>query len=228
MYSQENLVAKSHAKENGVFIEHIGGLELWQVGRKDIAKYSEFVYNVYVDNYSKRDGWVPEEGELQYMIDEDNKQFDHSVYFAFRTPDGRFVGGSKVTNITQSSLEFPIQTEFGYDLNQFFSNENVPVNNFWHLGRVAIDKHVLKDVNSDVKSNYIIKRLLLECSRTVSQIKDNTIVAEVDALAYRICRVTGLNMRKMGEGKNYLGSFTYPAYILYSDMKHFTGINGFE
>mgnify|MGYP001147120135 FL=1 len=46
-------------------------------------------------------------------------------------------------------------------------------------------------------------------------------VAEVDAMAYRISRLVSLNMRKMGQGKEYLGSFTYPIHILKKDMDIF-------
>jgi len=220
MYSQENLVAKNQELEHSQLIGKLDNLEVWRVGANELEKFSEFVFDVYVDNYQKRDGWEPVNDELRYMINEDKTQFSQSFYVALKNSDGEFLGSAKVTKMSPS-LKFPIQTEFGYDLKQYFENANVPTKDFWHLGRFAINKHVLKRSNTALKTHHIFKRLLKECANYAFQSEQNMMIAEVDAMAYRISRLVSLNMRKMGEGKEYLGSFTYPIHITKRDMDIF-------
>lgn len=217
-------IKENSAPKNQVLIEDkqigktIDGLIFCQVGLKSLEKFSKFVYDVYVESYNKRKGWEPIDGELEYMIEEDKKQFEHSYYFAFKNFNGDFVGGAKVTKMVPS-LQFPIETDFNYNINEYFKNENIPTNDFWHMGRTAIDKNTLKNSNTKMTSIQILDRLMWECYNVVAQEKHNMMIGEVDAMAYRIYRVKGVQVYKMGEGIDYLGSMTYPAYIKGEDLK---------
>lgn len=223
-------ITENSAPKNQVLLEdkHIGaikdGLIFCQVGKNNIEKFSKFVYDVYVESYNKRKGWEPIDGELEYMIEEDKRQFKHSYYFAFKNLDGEFVGGAKITKMIPT-LKFPIETDFNYDVREYFTQKGIPTNDFWHMGRTAINKATLCDSNTQITSIQILDRLMWECYNVVAQEENNMMIGEVDAMAYRIYRVKGVQVYKMGEGIDYLGSMTYPAYIKATDLKVWMNAN---
>ncbi|EAY25124.1 hypothetical protein [Microscilla marina] len=225
MYSiNEKSTAKNQALTEDKVLSIIDGLIFCQVGRKSLEKYSKFVYDVYVDSYKKRNGWEPVDGELEHMIQEDKEQFEHSYYFAFKTHEGEFVGGAKVTKKVPS-LDFAIETEFNYNLKEFFEMGNIPTRDFWHMGRTAINKYTLQAAETKLSSVQILDKLMWECYNVVTQEEHNMIIGEADAMAYRIYRVKGVHVQRMGEGIDYLGSITYPVFILGKDLKSWMNIN---
>ncbi|EAY27956.1 hypothetical protein [Microscilla marina] len=214
---QDNQAPKSEILQEDRVIECSEHLILYQLGQKNLEEYTEFVYNVYVDNYSKKHGWQSDEEELTYMKEEDAQQFSQSYYFAFRTHTGEMAGGVKITK-QSPSLQFPIETEFGYNLQNYFQQANIPVNDIWHMGRLAIDKHVLANAGFSGSSLPILIKLLKQSFGAMVQHDDNILIGESDALAYRIYRTLGIKLQKMGEGKKYVGSLTYPVFAQASDI----------
>lgn len=218
-HQDNNSAAKPELLTNDKVLAEFKGLDIVRVGQNNLEKYTKFIYNVYASNFGQRSGWQPSKNDLEYMLETDQVHFPHSHYIAFKNQEGAFVSGGKITKKVPG-IQFKIETKFGYDLKQYFADANIPVHNFWHMGRLATDKKALKNSDSSASSLQVLYKLIEVCSAVITKHPHNIVVAELDALAYRIFKTMGINVQRMGEGIESLGSLKYPVYILASDAKH--------
>ncbi|OJJ21143.1 hypothetical protein BKI52_11280 [marine bacterium AO1-C] len=218
-HQENNSAAKPELSLDDRVIAQLGDLHVCQVGQSNLEKYTQFIYNVYVESFSKRSGWQPSQKDYEYMLEIDRLHFPYSHYFVFKDQEGNYVSGGKITRKVPK-LQFNIETKFHYDLDQYFAEANIPVRNYWHIGRLATDKQALKNARTSVSSLQILNKLVEIFGTVVTKDKHNIVIAELDALAYRIFKTMGINVQRMGEGVESLGSLKYPVYVLAKDIRH--------
>ncbi|MCK8522673.1 hypothetical protein M0D21_13900 [Aquimarina sp. D1M17] len=205
------------ASKNNQILE-FKNLVLSYIREKDVGEFSDFVFRLYRRHYRKKYGWEPSEEEYYGMKEEDIKRFFQSTCFAFKNNLNQIVGTIKVTYKLPADV-FPIEDEFGIDLDTIINERGLKVNHIWHLGRLAIDSALLKKEKDIIPSTLLIRELIRQTFMIVNRNKNGLIVAESDALIYTIFRELGINMQKIGPVQDCLGSPTYPVIITGEDVK---------
>lgn len=193
-------------------VNQFGDLNLYQVGRKRLPEFSKFVFNIYKKHYWKKYQWMPSANELLEMQQSDAIQFKNSVYFGFKNANQELLGTIKATQKI-GNLRFPIESEFGIDLKQICKKIGEPVDEIWHLGRLAIHSERLLNQEKNLSSKQLF-RLLLHYSLTCTNKSiGNLVIAESDVLIYQLFKDIGIPMKIVGAVKNCLGSPTYPVVM---------------
>ncbi len=190
------------------------------IGRIDsdhVDEFSRFVYHVYLHDYTEKNHWVPDESSLLDMIREDRQYFKYSAYVICSTEETGILGTFKVTK-KNKNITFPIETEFGIQIDDLTHFEGLKVDDVWHFGRLAIDKEKIKKYNLNVSSMEILQRLLITSIRLLCDSVDNLIVTEIDYKVFRLLLKMGFNMEMIGRPKFYLGSITCPAIATAKDL----------
>ncbi len=220
-----NSAAKPEQPLNDQVIAELGDLHVCQVGQHSLEKYTQFIYNIYVDSFGQRSGWQPSVKDYEYMLEIDRQHFPHSYYVVFKDQAGNYVSGGKITRKVPA-LKFNIETKLHYNLEEYFAKANIMVRNYWHIGRLATNKRALKKAKTLVSSLQILNKLIETFGAIVTKSKHQVVVAELDALAYRIFKTMGINVQRMGEGIESLGSLKYPVFILNDDVRHWMQARG--
>lgn len=202
------------------FIYKKGELEFWQIGRRNLHQLTKFVYDVYDKIYSKKDWWVASAEDLKHMQDEDVIYFPYSIYFAFKLK-GKIVGTVKVTR-RNDKLIFPIEEEFGININEELHSRKIETNEIWHWGRLAIDKDLLIDSKGDiVHSRKVLIPIIQETIKIITRKPENIVILELDSRINQVFKKLGINFKILGKEQMCLGSMTYPSYDTSDDLRNF-------
>lgn len=196
------------------------GLMIFQVGKNNLRKFTEFVFNVYSEDYKKKYGWESTQKELEQMILEDKEHFESSIFIAMKSLSGKMIGAVKLTKKTSDAVVFPIEKEFGIDVKGLYPAEGVKPNEIWQGGRLAIDHTVVKSAGIKMNAIKMFKTIYYYVAKICSKYEDNILVSEADELAYKLQRALGTGMKIVGEGKDYLGSKTYPTMMSGKDLQN--------
>ncbi len=204
-------------KKEDHFIEITDPLIINTIDEAHINEFSEFVYHVYLHDYTSRNDWEPNDSSLQSMIEEDHQYFKYSFYIICSTKQAGILGTFKITKRNEL-LTFPIETDFGIKIDELTQFEGIKVDSVWHFGRLAVDKEKIRQYGLKVSSMEIFTRLLSTAIRLLGSSTDNLVVTEIDYKVLRFMLYDGLNMEIIGQPKFYLGSFTCPAIVTSNDL----------
>lgn len=188
-------------------------LVIYQVSKNKLRHFTEFVFQVYAKDYRKKYGWKASRKDLDVMIQEDLAYADSSVFIAMKNLTGRILGSIRISQKTREDIVFPIEKDFGIDLKELYPAQGTKPHEIWHGGRLAIDQAALEEEGITMNAIKMIRTLLGYAAKIVSRHPANILVCEVDQILYKLMRALGLNARIVGEGKQYLGSMTYPVMI---------------
>lgn len=190
---------------------------LYQIGRNNLSKFSQFVFEMYSYHYFKKYQWYPTIHDLYKMQQSDYEQFDQSVYFGYKNSKQQILGTIKATR-GDENISFPIEYEFNVDINQVIKEKNLKVNEVWHLGRLAIDSNTLRAQKLPIASKQMLRLLLINSLSVINHQPNNLMIAESDVLIYEIFHNLGINMQIVGELRHCLGSPTYPVIVTGEDI----------
>lgn len=207
----------SNQPSQDVCISMHDSVALYQIGRNNLSKFSQFVFEMYSYHYFKKYQWYPTIHDLYKMQQSDNEQFDQSVYFGYKNSEQQILGTIKATR-GDENISFPIEYEFNVDINQVIEEKKLKVNEVWHLGRLAIDSNTLRAQKLPIASRQMLRLLLINSLSVINHQPNNLMIAESDVLIYEIFHNLGINMQVVGELRHCLGSPTYPVIVTGEDI----------
>ena len=193
-------------------------IEVWQIGFNSLPAFVRCVFGVYSHVYLERYGSKLYENDYEKMLEEDKLYFSDSVYIGIRLGRPEIIGTIKVSRKTD--LLFPIETDFNINIRDIIREKNMKVCDFWHSGRLAIDKELLHKIAPSLNSLTILNYLLVYGFGAIVQGNiENVMITEVDSLVYKMLRSRGVGIENVGKGKFYLGSMTYASISAARDLK---------
>lgn len=192
-------------------------IALYQIGRSNLPKFSQFVFEMYSYHYFKKYQWYPTIHDLYKMQQSDQEQFDHSVYFGYKNAQQQILGTIKATR-RKKNIKFPIEYEFNVNIDDVIKEKNLQVEEVWHLGRLAIDSNTLRSQESPINSREMLRLLLVKSLGVINHQPHNLMIAESDVLIYEIFHSMGINMQIVGDLRHCLGSPTYPVIVTGEDI----------
>lgn len=192
-------------------------IALYQIGRSNLPKFSQFVFEMYSYHYFKKYQWYPTIHDLYKMQQSDQEQFDHSVYFGYKNAQQQILGTIKATR-RKKNIKFPIEYEFNVNIDDVIKEKNLQVEEIWHLGRLAIDSNTLRSQESPINSREMLRLLLVRSLSVINHQPHNLMIAESDVLIYEIFHSMGINMQIVGDLRHCLGSPTYPVIVTGEDI----------
>jgi hypothetical protein len=192
-------------------------IALYQIGRSNLPKFSQFVFEMYSYHYFKKYQWYPTIHDLYKMQQSDQEQFDHSVYFGYKNAQQQILGTIKATR-RKKNIKFPIEYEFNVNIDDVIKEKNLQVEEVWHLGRLAIDSNTLRSQESPINSREMLRLLLVKSLGVINHQPNNLMIAESDVLIYEIFHSMGINMQIVGDLRHCLGSPTYPVIVTGEDI----------
>lgn len=195
------------------------GLKIYQIGKRNIKNFTKFVFGVYQKDYKKKYNWESSETELDMMLQEDLHYFQNSIFIAIKSNSGKIIGTIRLSRKTTTSLPFPIEKEFGIDINTLVPDQITSPSEVWHCGRLTIDKDVVKEEGIQINAIKLFNILLLYAIKISSKNANNILVFESDGLLYKLLKSLKINAQLIGEPKEYLGSKTYPLMVLGKDFQ---------
>ena len=200
-----------------ICIDAYDSVMLHRIGRNNLAKFSEFVFQIYAHHYFKKYNWQPNPQELVEMHAKDQKHFGQSVYFGYKNQAEEFLGTIKAT-IKANGLSFPIEYEFGVNIQDIIRNKGLQVNEIWHLGRLAIDSNKIRTQKLPITSKQILRLLLINSLSVINRKPNSLMIAESDTHIYDVFHSLGINMQKVGACQECIGSPTYPVIVTGEDI----------
>lgn len=191
----------------------------------EIQAFSRFVFNVYRSTYLEQYNWIPESTTQQLLEEEDLQYAPDSKFFACCTRNLEIIGTCRITK-KNNYFTFPIETEFDINLEELINRLSLSVKEFWHFGRLAINKELLRKYSADSRSSIVLlKELLMTSFRIICRFESNLLIAETDSKVFRMLNQLGINVEMIGNPKNYMGSETLPTIVAASDLSHWSQLN---
>lgn len=206
-------------RKHDTLLKTTENLIIYQVGTDNVKEFTQFVYGVYAKDYKQKYGWEASQEELLEMMSEDQFYSPNAYFVAIKSLSGKTLGTVRLTKKASKDIVFPIEKEFGIDVQELYDLEGNAPNDIWHCGRLAIDKDALKEENIQMNSIKLLKALLEYVGIVNTQKQYNVLTIEADESCYKLLKVLGTNIQIVGDGKEYLGSMTYPAAVFYKDAK---------
>ncbi|WP_231372777.1 hypothetical protein [Aureivirga sp. CE67] len=190
--------------------EVLKNITFQKIQKNELNQFTEFVFKSYSFHYNKKYKWRSTSKDLEEMKYQDKLYFDNSFYVKC-SYENQIIGTMKIS--LQKSQQFPIEYEFGIDLEELIQKKEISNPKIWHLGRLAIDTKFIKNNNLPITSKKIICSLLNLCLLQTKKYEQSIIIAESDNLIFQIFHEIGLEMEIVGDIQNCLGSPTYPVFI---------------
>ena len=180
------------------------------IGQQELDTFSRFVYRVYEANNAGDLGWEPNEEEVREFIEEDEAYFPSSLYVAFKTWGEVLLSTLKITQY-KPALTFPIQKQFGIEVEDLAKRYGASTDQFFHLGRLCVDKARLP--NGGPGSRELFTRMLYRCLFFTTWVRSGHIFAEAAEPAVMLFEQIGLPMDLVGDPQFHTGTQTYPVVI---------------
>ncbi len=150
--------------------------------------------------------------DVNSIYKEEVNYFNDSEVFVSKDASGSISGSIRVLRWNYKDM-LPIQKIFGINPLLVTGDENVSINDVWHIGRFAIKKEV-KDIN-------LFKQLMVCAISPICKHKGNIAFAECDSKLLRILNLLGIKATVIGNSINYLGSETIPILMTYDGLIDF-------
>ena len=191
----------------------------------DIKAFSRFVYNVYQKTYHQQYNWIPTCTAQSELEKEDLRYASDSRFFVCCTRTKEILGTCRITK-KNDHLTFPIEDVFKININHLVKRLNLSIEEFWHLGRLSVDKDKLSMYSADPKSAaMIMKKLLMASFEVICRSTNNLLIAETDSKVFRMLNQIGINVEMIGLPRHYMGSITLPTIVLAKDLNLWACIN---
>lgn len=199
------------------------GFQIMQLGRDRSRDMTDFVYETYRARFQNHD--LLDYDDYVQMAIEDRFTLNSSAIFAAVADGGRTLGCLRVI---ERRGPLPAEKEFGFDALQEFRRhfpDRPAARRVYEIGRFATSLANLKASKLPKSlSIHITDCLLRAMFGHVTRDPDSFGVASLDVTTLRILRMRGMQVKVIGQARDYLGSPTVPVVLCadacLEDLRH--------
>lgn len=187
---------------------------LTQINKNEILNISKFIVEENFKHHAPNKFPSNIQDEINSIYKEEMNYVENSKIFSVKNDFGKIIGTIRVLKWDFVN-PLPIEKLFG--INPLLCTENRKINEFWHIGRFAINKAVC--------NLSLLKKLMVCAIAPVCKHKNNIAFAECDTKLLRVLSLMEIKTKIIGESIDYLGSKTIPISMFYDGLIEFYNKN---
>lgn len=187
---------------------------LRQINKNEILNMSKFIVEENFKHHTSNEFPSNIQEEINSIYKEEMDYVENSKIYSVENDFGKIIG---IIRVLKWDFINPLPIEKLFGINPLLCTENKDVNEFWHIGRFAIDKTVCNLT--------LLKRLMVWAIAPICKNKNNIAFAECDAKLLRVLSLMGIKTKIIGDSIDYLGSETIPISMSYNGLIEFYNNN---